>query len=60
MVGRALNRIRYLWIVIILSVLLIGAVILFFVHSSRTRDSIPQKGVFVFREEQKNIYGLAE
>jgi len=52
MVGRALNRTRYLWIIVILSLLLIGAVILFFVHSSRSRDHIPQKGVFVLKEER--------
>ncbi|NLX76658.1 MAG: hypothetical protein GXZ01_04690 [Clostridiaceae bacterium] len=50
MIGRILNRIRYLWIVIILSVLLLAAAVALLVHSVKPRERIPQKGVFVLAE----------
>lgn len=57
MVGRALNRTRHLWIIIILSVLLLGAAIVFLVSSSRPKEQIPQKGVFVLLQNPKqNMY----
>ncbi|NLM11235.1 MAG: hypothetical protein GX213_10775 [Clostridiaceae bacterium] len=44
---RTLNRTRNLWIVIALSVLLIGGAVLLLIHSTRQKEQIPQKGVFV-------------
>lgn len=55
MVGRILHRTRYLWIVVILSVLLLGAAIALLIHSTRPREQIPQKGVFVLSGYNKGI-----
>ncbi|AGC69367.1 hypothetical protein Cst_c24070 [Thermoclostridium stercorarium subsp. stercorarium DSM 8532] len=56
MTGRILNRTKYLWIAVILSVLAVAAAIAFFLYSTRAKDHIPQKGVFVFNE----TYSLTE
>jgi len=50
MIGRIINRTRYLWIVVVLSVLLLGAAITLLVLSAKPREQIPQKGVFVLLE----------
>lgn len=48
MVGRILNRAKYLWIIIIIAVLLLGVAVALLIFSSRSKEEIPQKGVFVF------------
>ncbi|HEY8420850.1 MAG TPA: hypothetical protein VIL05_03810 [Thermoclostridium sp.] len=49
MVGKILNRTRYLWIAVILSVLLLGAAITLLIITAKPKEQIPQKGVFVLK-----------
>lgn len=53
MAGKIISRMRYLWIIIVLSVLLLGAAIVLLVYSGRSGENIPQKGVFVLGERGK-------
>lgn len=53
MVGKILNRTRYLWILIILSFVLLGAAVALLVYSARPKNQIPQKGVFVYTDNKK-------
>lgn len=47
MVGRIMNKIRNLWIMIISMLIFLGIVALILVLTSQSKTEIPKKGVFV-------------
>lgn len=51
MVGRAINRARNLWIIIIGIILLLGMAAAILIFTLQKKTEIPQKGVFVMNME---------
>ncbi|MDI9482986.1 MAG: hypothetical protein QM315_07350 [Bacillota bacterium] len=47
MVGRIMNKVRNLWIMIISMLIFLGIVALILVLTSQSKTEIPKKGVFV-------------
>jgi hypothetical protein len=47
MVGRIMNKVRNLWIMIISMLIFLGIVALILVLGSQSKTEIPKKGVFV-------------
>jgi ABC-type Na+ efflux pump permease subunit len=56
MVGRVINRTRNLWILIIMTILLLGLITAILVFTSQQKTEIPQKGVFVLGTHCTNGY----